>query len=88
MIIKQLPFYHFVLTHLNCELLPFGTSLQYKFVGFEEGVTFNMSLVGFKSMTKTVLDANFISWGLSTGSHREQGHFTSAVINIIITFQL
>lgn len=57
---------------------PFGTSLQYKFVAFEEGVTFNMS----------VLDANFISWGLSTGSHREQGHFTSAAINIIITFQL
>ena len=57
-------------------------------MAFEEGVTFNMSLMGFESMTKTVLDANFISWGLSTGSHREQGHFTSAVINIIITFQL
>lgn len=67
---------------------PFGASLQYKFVTVEEGVTFNVSQVGFKSMTKTVLDANFISWGLSTGSHREQGHFTSAVINIIITFQL
>ena len=39
----------------------------------EEGVTFNISLVGFESMTKTVLDAKFISWGLSTGSHREQG---------------